>query len=67
VSLKDSLSDAEGAAYLTFIQEEFIPVALNVQGVRSVKLWSGAGVGVSLTDMLTHDVYSDVIHWLTRS
>jgi hypothetical protein len=67
VSVKDSLSDAEVAAYWKFIQEVFIPVALNVQGVRSVKLYSGAGVGVSLTDMLTHNVYSDVIHWLTRS
>jgi len=43
VSVKDSLSDAEVAAYWKFIQEEFIPVALTVQGIRSVKLYSGAG------------------------
>ena len=43
VSLKDSLSDAEVAAYWKFIQEEFIPVALTVHGVRSVKRCSGAG------------------------
>ena len=43
VCLKDSLSDTEVAAYWTFIQQEFIPVALNVQGIRSVKLYSGAG------------------------
>jgi hypothetical protein len=43
VCLKDSLSDAEVAAYWTFIQQEFIPVALTVQGIRSVKLYSGAG------------------------
>jgi hypothetical protein len=43
VSLKASLSDAEVVAYWRFLQEEFLPVALRVQGMRSVKLYSGAG------------------------
>ena len=43
VNLKDSLSDAEVVAYWKFFQEEFIPVAMKVPGVRSVKMYSGAG------------------------
>jgi len=43
VSLKASLSDAEVVAYWRFLQEEFLPVALRVPGMRSVKLYSGAG------------------------
>ena len=43
VSLKASLSDAAVVAYWRFLQEEFLPVALRVPGMRSVKLYSGAG------------------------
>lgn len=43
VNLKDTLSDAEVVAYWRFLQEEFVPVALRVTGMRSVKLYSGAG------------------------
>ena len=43
VSLKDSLSDAEVAAYWKFFQEEFIPAVMKVPGIRSVKMYSGAG------------------------
>jgi hypothetical protein len=43
VNLKETLSDAEVAAYWKFIQEEFIPMALTVPGIRLVKLYSGAG------------------------
>jgi hypothetical protein len=42
-NLKESLTDAEVLAYWTFLQEEFIPAALKVPGIRSVKLYSGAG------------------------
>jgi hypothetical protein len=67
VRLRGSLSNAEVAAYWTCIQEEFIPVALNVQGVHSAKFSSGAGVGARLTSMLTRDGYDDVVNWLTSS
>jgi hypothetical protein len=43
VNLKDSLSDAEVVAYWKFFQEEFIPAVMKVPGIRSVKLYSGAG------------------------
>src|SRR5215471_2704112 len=43
VTLKDSLSDAEVVAYWQFFQEEFIPAVMKVPGVRSVKMYSGAG------------------------
>ncbi len=43
MNLKDTLSDANVVAYWRFLQEEFIPVALRVPGIRSVKLYSGAG------------------------
>ena len=43
VSLKSSLSDAEVVAYWRFLQEEFLPVALRVPGMHSVKFYSGAG------------------------
>jgi hypothetical protein len=43
VSLKDALSDAEVVAYWKFVQEEFVPVAMKVQGMRSAKIYSGAG------------------------
>jgi len=43
VTLKDSLSDAEVVAYWKFFQEEFIPAVLKVPGIRSCKLYSGAG------------------------
>jgi hypothetical protein len=43
VHLKASLSDADVVTYWRFLQEEFVPVALRVPGMRSVKLYSGAG------------------------
>jgi hypothetical protein len=42
-SLKASLSDAEVAAYWKFLVEAAMPAIQKVQGVRSVKLYSGAG------------------------
>jgi hypothetical protein len=42
-SLKASLSDVEVAAYWTFLLEEAMPAMQKVAGVRSVKLYSGAG------------------------
>jgi hypothetical protein len=43
VSLRDALSDAEVAAYWRFTLKEVIPALLKVPGIRSVKLYSGAG------------------------
>ena len=43
LSLKDSLSDAEVVAYWKFLQEEYIPAVMKVPGIRSFKLYSGAG------------------------
>ena len=42
-NLKDSMSDAEVVEYWKFAQEEAVPAMLNVEGVRSVKFYSGAG------------------------
>src|SRR5215468_8383556 len=42
-NLKDSLSDAEVVATWKFLQEEFIPAAMKVPGIRSFKVYSGAG------------------------
>jgi hypothetical protein len=43
VSLKNTLSDAEVAAYWRFTLEEVLPALRNVPGIRSVKIYSGAG------------------------
>jgi len=43
VSLKASVSDAEVAAYWKFTMEEVVPALQRVPGMRSVKLYSGAG------------------------
>src|SRR5215510_11267369 len=43
VSLKPSLSDAEVAAYWKFTMEEVVPALQRVPGMRSVKVYSGAG------------------------
>jgi hypothetical protein len=43
VCLKEILSDAEIAAYWRFMMEEVLPTLRNVPGVRSVKVYSGAG------------------------
>ena len=43
VNLKDTLSDAEVLAYWKFTLEEVVPALRNVPGIRSVKLYSGAG------------------------
>ncbi len=42
-NLKDALSDAEVVTYWKFVQEEFVPAALKVPGIRSAKIYSGAG------------------------
>jgi hypothetical protein len=43
VNLKDSLSDAEVVVYWKFTLEEVMPALRKVPGIRSVKLYSGAG------------------------
>lgn len=43
VNLKESLSDTEVVAYWRFLMEEAVPVMKKVSGVRSIKLYSGAG------------------------
>jgi hypothetical protein len=43
VSLKPSLSDAEVVAYWKFTMEEVVPALQRVPGMRSVKVYSGAG------------------------
>jgi len=43
VSLKSSLSDAEVAAYWKLTMEEVVPALQRVPGMRSVKVYSGAG------------------------
>ena len=43
VNLKETLSDAELVAYWKFTLEEVVPALLKVPGIRSVKLYSGAG------------------------
>ncbi len=42
-NLKDSLSDAEAVGYWKFVHEEVVPAVLKVNGIRSVKFYSGAG------------------------
>ena len=43
VSLKEALSDAEVVTYWRFLMEEALPAIQKVRGVRSVKVYSGAG------------------------
>ena len=43
VSLKHTLSDAEVASYWRFTMEEVVPALQRVPGLRSVKVYSGAG------------------------
>jgi hypothetical protein len=43
VNLKESLSDADVADYWKWTLEEVMPALLKVPGIRSVKLYSGAG------------------------
>jgi hypothetical protein len=43
VNLKETLSDAEVTAYWKFTLEDVVPALLNVPGIRSVKIYSGAG------------------------
>ena len=40
---KDTLSDGEALEELKFLIEEGVPAVGNVEGVRSVKVYSGAG------------------------
>ena len=42
-TLKDSVTDGEAVAYWKFLMDEFVPAALKVPGIRSVKFYSGAG------------------------
>jgi len=44
VNLKSSLSDAEVVAFWRFTMEEAVPSLQRVPGMRSVKVYSGAGV-----------------------
>jgi hypothetical protein len=41
--LKESLSDADVAAYWQWTLEEVVPALQKVPGIRSVKIYSGAG------------------------
>jgi hypothetical protein len=43
VHLKDSLSDADVGAYWQWTLEEVVPALQKVPGMRSVKIYSGAG------------------------
>ena len=42
-NLKDALSDTEVLAWWKSLMEEFLPPIQQVPGIRSVKLYSGAG------------------------
>ncbi|WP_198373327.1 hypothetical protein [Roseomonas rosulenta] len=42
-NLKPSLSDAEVAAFWTFLLKDFVPACKAVPGVTSMRLYSGAG------------------------
>ena len=41
--LKDSLTDSEVAAFWKYAVEEFLPACQKASGVRSAKIYSGAG------------------------
>ena len=41
--LKDSLTDTEVAAFWRYAVEEFLPACQKASGVRSAKIYSGAG------------------------
>jgi hypothetical protein len=43
VNLKATMSDAEVAAYWRFMFDEAIPVFQTIPGVRSIRIFSGAG------------------------
>lgn len=42
-NFKDSLSDAEVLDYWKFLVDEIVPAIEKIDGIRSVKLYSGAG------------------------
>lgn len=42
-NLKPTLSDAEVTAFWTFLLQDFLPACSAVAGVRSVRIYSGAG------------------------
>ena len=42
-NLRSSLTDAEIAAYWKFLLKDFLPAIAAVEGVHSVKVYSGAG------------------------
>jgi hypothetical protein len=42
-SYKDSLSDSEALAELRFLLDEVVPAIAKVNGVRGIKVFSGAG------------------------
>ena len=41
--LKESLSQSEVAAFWNFMTQEFLPACSRVNGLRSVRLYSGQG------------------------
>ena len=41
--LKESLTEKEVVDYWKFAMDELVPAVLAVKGVRSIRLWSGAG------------------------
>jgi len=64
--LKDSLSDSDVAAFWNFMTTEFVPACRNIAGLRSIKLYSGAGaLRADLRIVLEMDnaaVYENLLH-----
>jgi len=64
--LKGSLSDSEVGAFWNFMTNEFVPACRNVSGLRSIKLYSGAGaLRADLRVVLEMDnaaVYESLLH-----
>ena len=69
--LKDSLTDSEVGAFWNFMTNEFVPACCNVSGLRSIKLYSGAGalradLRVEL-EMDNASVYENLLHEASRA
>ena len=64
--LKTSLTDSEVAAFWKYAVEEFVPVCLKANGVRSAKFYSGAGaLRADLRVVIEMDhagVYEELLH-----
>jgi hypothetical protein len=64
--LKDSLTDSEVSAYWRSMMEEFLPAIRRVAGVRSARVFSGAGaLRADLRIVLELDhggVYETLLH-----